>query len=171
MISEVYLGLGANLGNRVGNIARSVEFLKTVSMYIKVSSLHETKPQGYGEQPPFINAVCLIRTHMGPFELLSKVHRFQIKHTGKKAFPNGPRVLDIDILMYGRMVLRTPILTIPHPRMHTRNFVLGPLLEIAPNLEHPVLKESVSTLSSDLSCSRSDDIQHALQNLRDVQIG
>ena len=146
MLSEVYLGLGSNLGDRARNIADGVDFLRTVSADIVVSSLYGTSPQGFTGQPAFVNAACRIHTRLSPFELLHEARGFQARTGGGPAFPNGPRKLDIDLLLYGRMVLSAPGLTIPHPRMAEREFVLAPLAEIAPGLAHPVLNETVSSL-------------------------
>ena len=151
MLSEVYLGLGSNLGDRARNIALAVNFLGAVSTDIVVSSLHETSPHGFAGQPAFVNAACRIHTRLSPFELLQEARGFQDRTGGRPAFPNGPRKLDIDILLYGRMVLSAPGLTIPHPRMAEREFVLAPLAEIAAGLEHPVIKETVSSLLARLS--------------------
>ncbi len=146
MQSEVYLGLGSNLGNRAANIARAVDALRDTANDVVVSSLYETAPIGFSAQPPFLNAACGIWTRQTPFELLAILNRIQQTIGGHSAFINGPRAIDLDILVCGRMVIETPALTIPHPRMADREFVLTPLAEIAPGLVHPVLKQTVPTL-------------------------
>ncbi len=153
MLSEVYLGLGSNLGDRRGNIGRAVDLLRRLSGDVTVSSLYETSPQGFGGQPWFINAACRLWTRLSPFELLACLKDIQAGVGSPRAFANGPRALDIDILLYGQSVLETPNLTIPHPRMAQRDFVLAPLAEIAPGLLHPVLKESVRSLLRGLASS------------------
>lgn len=153
MLSEVYLGLGSNLGDRGRNVGQGVTLLRGLSPEVTVSGLYETRPQGFGDQPAFVNAACHIWTRLDPFELLARLKGFQAGVSRPAAFVNGPRTLDIDILIFGRRVLDTPILTIPHPRMAERDFVLTPLAEIAPGLEHPVLRLSVRHLLRRLRAS------------------
>ena len=132
MLSEAYIGLGSNLGDRAANIRLGLEALRRVSRHVQASSLYETDPVGFQGQPPFLNAVCRIWTRLTAFELLAEARRAQAGASGARPFPNGPRALDIDILLYGRAVLDAPGLTIPHPRMMERLFVLSPLAEVAP---------------------------------------
>ena len=146
MLSEAYLGLGSNLGDRRRNIAEGVALIREVASDVRVSSLYETPPHGFEAQPPFLNAACRIWTRLDPFELLRKLREVQSIVGSPSPFVNGPRALDIDILLYGRTALETPILTIPHPRMAEREFVLLPLAEIAPQARHPVSKETVRSM-------------------------
>ena len=146
MLTEVYLGLGSNLADRRQNILDAAERLRSVSTDVTISTLYETRPLGFDAQPAFINAACRIWTRLDPFELLNKLRTIQASVGGRPAFVNGPRALDIDILLYGRAVLESPSLTIPHPRMADREFVLAPLAEIAPELRHPVLKKTMRSL-------------------------
>lgn len=147
MLSEAYLGLGSNLGDRRRNIADAVELLRPVSSHTVVSSMYETAPEGYADQPAFVNAACGIWTRLSPYELLNMLKEVQVRVGARPAFVNGPRAVDIDILTYGRAVMDlSPGLTIPHLRMAEREFVLAPLAEIAPGLRHPVLKETIGTL-------------------------
>ena len=125
------------------NIRLGLEALRRVSRHVQASSLYETDAVGFQGQPPFLNAVCRIWTRLTAFELLEEARRAQAGASGARPFPNGPRALDIDILLYGRAVLDAPGLTIPHPRMMERPFVLRPLAEIAPGLAHPVTGETV----------------------------
>ena len=146
MITDVYLGLGSNLGDRPHNIAVAADLLGKVSTSVTVSSLYETRPEGFMGQPPFVNAACQIWTRLSPFGLLKKLKEIQHSVGGHRPFANAPRTLDIDILIYGRSILESPGLSIPHPRMAGREFVLAPLAEIAPDLRHPILKETIRTL-------------------------
>ena len=146
MLTEMYLGLGSNLGDRAVNMGRGLDMLGRLGKGLKVSSLYETTPQGFSSQPPFLNAGCRIWTALDPFQVLLKVQEIEKAVGRQRAFPNAPRVLDIDLLVCGRMVLECPGLTIPHPRMSQRAFVMLPLAEIAPELQHPVLKETVASL-------------------------
>ena len=127
MLSEAYLGMGSNLGDRRRNIAGAVRLLQAESAGLEVSGLYETAPKGFPGQPPFLNAACRLWTRLDPFELLEKLKEIQSVLGSRRAFVNGPRTLDIDILVYGSLVLRAPGLAIPHPRMTEREFVLAPL--------------------------------------------
>ena len=154
MLSEAYLGLGSNLGDRAGNIAAGLAFLREISRRTTVSSLYETAPSGFRSQPPFLNAACGIWTWLDPFQLMGRLREIEAAVGLRRAFVNAPRMLDIDILVYGRVVLASPGLTVPHPRMADRAFVLGPLAEIAPALRHPVLMETVGSLLARLPIPR-----------------
>lgn len=146
MLSEAYLGLGSNLGDRQANIQRGIALLAQVAASVAASSLYETVPQGFGAQPAFLNAVCRIWTPLDPFALLAHIQQAEAAAGRRRTFANAPRTLDVDILLYGRLVLQAPGLTIPHPRMAERAFVLVPLAELAPGLVHPVLKTTVREL-------------------------
>ena len=150
MQSEVYLGLGSNLGDKRGNIQRAVERLREISTGLMVSSFYETAPVGVTLQPPFVNAVCGMWTRLSVFELLSKLRDIQREAGVRGPVLNGPRALDVDILLYGSLVVDLPHLTVPHPRMADREFVLRPLAEIAPGVMHPVAKKTAAELLTDL---------------------
>ena len=159
MLTEVYLGLGSNLGDRADNIGRGLDILRQLGKGLKVSSLYETTPQGFRSQPPFLNAACRIWTSLDPFQVMSRLREIEEAVGRRRTFPNAPRVLDIDVLVCGLLVLQCPGLTIPHPRMSQRAFVLLPLAEIAPELRHPVLKETIASLLRRLSADSSAALQ------------
>ena len=151
MRSEVYLGLGSNLGDKRENIERAVERLHEISSGLKVSSLYETAPVGVTLQPSFVNGVCGMWTGLSVFELLREIRGIQREAGVRGPVLNGPRMLDIDILLYGSLVVDLPHLTVPHPRMAAREFVLRPLAEIAPGVVHPVSKKTAAKLLADLA--------------------
>ncbi len=117
MLTEVYLGLGSNLGDKRGNIERAVESLYGISRSLRISSLYETAPVGVTLQPSFVNAVCGMWTGLNVFELLREIRGIQREAGVRGPVLNGPRMLDIDILLYGSLVIDLPHLTVPHPRM------------------------------------------------------
>lgn len=141
-----YLGLGSNLGDRMSNLARALEILSRKLTIKQVSSVYETEPVGYEQQPLFLNAVLSAATDMKPLELLRFVKQVEAELGRKPSFPDGPRSIDVDILLYGDQVLETPELTIPHPRLAERAFVLVPLAEIAAELVHPGAKRTIGEL-------------------------
>ncbi len=145
---QVYLGLGSNLGDRQANLARALKLLGERLHIELVSSLYETEPVDYIEQPLFLNAICRAQTELGPMQLLSLVKGIEASLGRVPSFPNAPRPIDIDIIFYGDLIMETPELTIPHPRLEERAFVLIPLLEVAPDLRHPVSGEHIKDLAA-----------------------
>lgn len=129
---DAYIALGSNLDNPRAHILQAFEDLKTLPQteLIKHSTLIKTKPVGILDQPDFINAAAWIKTHLDPFILLEHLQKIEQQHQRKKTKPWGPRTLDLDILLYGDKKINTNTLTIPHPHMHERDFVLIPLKEI-----------------------------------------
>jgi GTP cyclohydrolase IV len=142
----IYLGLGANLGDRQGNISQALQLLRQYLTIERVSACYETTPVGYLTQPDFINIACQASTDLPPEELLRFVKQVEQRMGRLATFRYGPRLIDVDILLYDDLVLDTPELAIPHPRMAERAFVLAPLAEIAPGAVHPVLGLPVAAL-------------------------
>ncbi|MFC1848086.1 2-amino-4-hydroxy-6-hydroxymethyldihydropteridine diphosphokinase [Chloroflexota bacterium] len=142
----VYLGLGSNLGDRMGNLASSMKRLSEKMSIKEISSVYETEPFGYEDQPLFLNAVLSAVTELGPFGLLAFVKQIEAGIGREPGFRNAPRPIDIDILLYGDMIVRTGRLSIPHPGIVERAFVLVPLDEIASGVTHPVNGKSVGEL-------------------------
>jgi 2-amino-4-hydroxy-6-hydroxymethyldihydropteridine diphosphokinase len=139
----VYLALGSNLGDRLANLKEAVASLSP-QMDVKAKShIYETLPWGYEDQPKFLNQAVKVQTYLEPEPLLKHIKRLEIALGRKASFQNGPRLIDIDILFYDDLVLNTPVLTIPHPRLHERGFVLLPMTDIAPDLVHPLTKKSI----------------------------
>ncbi|PIU83706.1 MAG: 2-amino-4-hydroxy-6-hydroxymethyldihydropteridine diphosphokinase [Elusimicrobia bacterium CG06_land_8_20_14_3_00_38_11] len=146
-MTTVFLGLGSNRGNRKKNILRAIKLLKRSGQKVlRLSSLRETKPYGYKKQKKFLNAVVKLKTKLLPSELLELCKKIEKKIGRTKSFRWGPREIDIDILFFGKKIIKNKKLTIPHKDLHNRAFVLQPLMEIAPNFVHPVLKKRVSEL-------------------------
>ena len=141
-----YLGLGSNLGDRTKNLKLAIERLSQNLIIKKKSSVYETEPVGYEEQPLFLNMVISVITRFKPLELLHFIKQVEAELGRKPSFRNAPRLIDIDILFYENIVLQTDELTIPHQLMTERAFVLAPLSEIAPDLVHPVSQTMVADL-------------------------
>ena len=146
-MSTVYIGIGSNLGDREENCIRAVELLEKRGIPVtKKSALHETKPWGVKDQPLFLNMAIEIETALSPRELLKILKEIE-KETGREPASRwGPRIIDLDILLFNASVVDEDHLRIPHPLMHERDFVLKPLSEIAPDAEHPVLHKSIREL-------------------------
>lgn len=142
----IYLALGSNLGDRMGNLASAVERLSQKMTIKKLSSVYETEPVYYEEQPLYLNAVLSAVTELEPFDLLRFVKSIESDLGRQPSFRNAPRLIDIDIVFYSDRVVQTAELIIPHPRIAERAFVLAPLAEIAPELVHPVTHEKVEDL-------------------------
>jgi len=142
----VYLGLGSNMGNRQDNLDRALDLLSQRLRTGKVSSIYDTEPIGNVNQPRFLNLVCQVYTRLAPRELLTLAKGIELKLGRALGKSNAPRPIDIDILFYGDLVIETPELVIPHPRLTERAFVLVPLDEIAPDLVHPVSGKTVKEL-------------------------
>ena len=143
-----YVGLGSNLGDRAGNLLMAVRGLIEASLEIsKLSSIYETEPVAMEDAPPFLNMVVEVRTgSISPTQMMARMLRIEYLLGRKDKNLNVPRTIDLDLLFYADQRLSTPFLTLPHPRIHLRNFVLIPLHEIAPEFRHPILKKSIADL-------------------------
>ena len=134
----VYLSLGSNIGNRAKNLHAAIAALAGAGVRVtKVSSFYETEPVDLREQPWFLNCVVEGETEVRATQLLKKLREIESRMGSRKLVAKGPRVIDLDILLYGQEMMDTPELQVPHPRMHLRRFVLVPLAELAPELRHP----------------------------------
>lgn len=149
--NSAYLGLGSNIGNRLKNLEKALASLAAQSgiRVNSTSSFYETEPVGFRAQGWFINQVVGIETTLPPFELLQVTQHIENTLGRIRAIRWGPRSIDIDILLYGDLVIDHASLTIPHPRMTERRFVLVPLAEIAPSLRHPKIKERIRAILID----------------------
>lgn len=152
-----YIGFGSNIGDRLGHIRNAVRALsKTEGITLQeISSIYKTDPVGYEAQAHFLNGVAAIQTDLPPLSLLHTLKDIETAVGRQHRIRWGPREIDLDILIYGDMCLQTEKLVIPHPEMHLRRFVLVPLVEIAPNLMHPVFQATVQTLLDSLEDDKS----------------
>lgn len=149
-----YLSLGSNWGRREGFLGKARLLLESEGVKIlEVSSIYRTNPEGFRFQPSFLNQVLAVKTSLSPFELLEASKQIEHRLNRVRLFPNAPRTIDIDLLFYDNQVMDTPRLTLPHPRLHERAFVLVPLAEIAPEVRHPVLGFSVHEMLASVDTS------------------
>ncbi len=154
MIQNAYVGLGSNLGDRAGYLLLAVRGMLDAGLdVIRLSSIYETEPVGNEEQPPFLNMVAEVRgsTLPAPEQTMARLLRVEYALGRTRDVPLGPRTIDLDLLIFKDHRSDTEFLTLPHPRLHTRRFVLVPLNELVPNLIHPVIGEPVSKLLKDVS--------------------
>jgi len=138
-VSLAYVGVGSNLDGPRRQVARALGELDGLpgTRVVKRSSLYRSAPVGYAAQPEFVNAVAVLDTTLDPEALLGELQAIEARHGRSRSFPNAPRSLDLDLLLYGEAEQRTSRLTLPHPRMHERAFVLKPLLELEPEIAIP----------------------------------
>jgi 2-amino-4-hydroxy-6-hydroxymethyldihydropteridine diphosphokinase len=146
-MNGIYLSLGSNIGARAGNIARALAELPEHGVrVVGRSSLYETEPVEFLAQGWFLNCVVEVETDLAPVELMRALLDIERAMGRERVAPKGPRIIDVDILLYGSRVVREADLEIPHPRMAERRFVLVPFAEIAPGGVHPVLKKTVAEM-------------------------
>ena len=150
------IALGSNLPSTYGppeaNLREALTRLATLGRVTAVSTFHATDPVGYLDQPRFLNAAALLDTSLAPLDLLRQLLAFEhaMGRDRVNTPPKGPRIIDLDLLLYADKILQTSELTLPHPCLHERRFVLAPLAEIAPNLRHPTLHRTISDLLAQL---------------------
>jgi 2-amino-4-hydroxy-6-hydroxymethyldihydropteridine diphosphokinase len=152
---KVYLSLGSNVGDREANLRAAIAALPAAGVRVtRVSSFYETEPVDYLEQAWFLNCVVEGETEVPALEVLRELRQIEARMGSKKLMAKGPRLIDMDILLYGQETIETPELQVPHPRMHLRRFVLVPLAEIAPGFTHPSWNGTVEDLlARDVDCS------------------
>jgi len=142
----VYLSLGSNLGDRAANLQQAVDRLGALGEVTALSSFYETEPVEVTAQPWFVNCTVALETEKMPRQLIAAILDLEQQMGRRRLEKKGPRAIDIDILLFGKSVIEMPGLTVPHPAMHERRFVLEPLVEIAPDLRHPVFKRTMREL-------------------------
>lgn len=146
----VYIALGSNLGNRLSNLKNAISNFTPQMDVKKKSPVYETPPWGYADQSAFLNQVVMVETYLEPEDLLGHLKRLETVLGREPSFQNGPRLIDLDILFYDDIIVDSPPLVIPHPRLHQRAFVLVPLNDIAPDLVHPLFAKSISEMLLDI---------------------
>ena len=139
----IYIALGTNLGDRSANLQAAIEAMSPEIRVLAESHIYETPPWGYEDQPAFLNMVVKAETDLEPESLLTYLKQIEAELGREKSVRWGPRLIDLDILFYDDLVINTPPLIIPHPRLHERGFVLVPLADVAPEMVHPVSGEFV----------------------------
>ena len=147
-MTRVFLSLGSNLGDREAQLQEALRRLDAAGgvAIVQRSSIRETEPQDLVDQPKFLNIAAEAVTDLSAVDLLARIHAIEADMGRVRTVPKGPRTIDIDILFYGDVVIETPELQIPHPRLAARRFVLEPLAEIAPDLRHPVMGLTICEL-------------------------
>lgn len=150
LVARVYLALGTNLGDRMHNLREAVARLEPGVRTSRVSSVYETEPWGVTSQPRFLNLVVAGETELKPLALLDLLKRIEVEMGRTEGARYGPRLIDLDILLYDDLEFRNERLEIPHPRMTKRRFVLVPLAEIAPGVAHPRFKQTAQDLMNQL---------------------
>jgi len=146
----VYLSLGSNVGDRAANLRSAIRRLTTLGQVEGISSFYETEPVEFTAQPWFLNCVVKLDTEKMPKQLLSGILDVEQQMGRRRTQKKGPRTIDIDILLFGNSIIETKGLTVPHPALHERRFVLEPLAEIAPDVRHPAFKRTIRELRDTL---------------------
>jgi 2-amino-4-hydroxy-6-hydroxymethyldihydropteridine diphosphokinase len=146
----VYLSLGSNVGDRQGNLREAIRALAGVGQVTAVSSFYETEPVDFVDQAWFLNCAVAIESSVSPERMMAELLGIERKMGRERIHRRGPRIIDMDMLMFGQRIVDSPELKIPHPAMHRRRFVLAPLADIAPEARHPVSNRTVRELLADL---------------------
>jgi 2-amino-4-hydroxy-6-hydroxymethyldihydropteridine diphosphokinase len=146
MHKRVYLSLGSNLGDRAAHLKGAIKRMDTLGKIMAVSSFYETEPVELTAQPWFLNCAVELDTEKMPKQLLASIFDIEKEMGRRRVQKKGPRTVDIDILLFGNSIIKAKGLTIPHPAMHDRRFVLEPLAEIAPEIRHPIFKRTIREL-------------------------
>jgi 2-amino-4-hydroxy-6-hydroxymethyldihydropteridine diphosphokinase len=161
-MNNVYLLIGGNMGDRLKNLSESTGWIeKEVGAIVKKSSIYETAAWGVTDQPSFLNQVLFVSTKLSAEDVLKTILPIEEKMGRKRVEKMGPRTIDIDILFYNNEITSLPNLSIPHPHIANRRFVLEPLAEIAPAFVHPVLQKNVAELLNDCPDTLEVNIFHA----------
>ncbi len=150
MPNLVYLSLGSNVGDREAQLQEALVKLATVGRVVATSSFCETEPVEFTQQPWFLNCALALETSKTPQQLMAAILRIEEEMGRRRVQKKGPRAIDVDILLFGDTIINSPELTIPHPAMQQRRFVLEPLAEIAPEVLHPLLKKTIRELRDEL---------------------
>jgi len=151
----VYLSVGSNLGDRDENLRAAIAKLAEIGNVVAVSSFYETEPVDVVLQPWFLNCVVKLDTEKMPRQLISAILSLEQSMGRQRRRSKGPRTIDIDVLLFGSSIIEVPSLTVPHPRLHERRFVLEPLAEIAPDVRHPVFKRTMRELRDALPAGQT----------------
>jgi len=150
-MTVVYIGLGSNMGDREANLVKAFHLISQSAPVLVTSSLYQTEPQGYKDQPDFLNSVVCVDTDATAAEMMRILGGIEAQMGRERPFAGAPRVIDLDLLFYGEAIINQPGLEVPHPRLHRRPFVLVPMVEIAPEFIHPVLHKTMSELLAGLA--------------------
>ena len=155
MRNLVYLSLGSNVGDREDHLREAIGQLDAVGRVVSVSSFYETEPVEFTDQEWFLNCAVALETEMTPEQLMTALLQIEGEMGRRRAQEKGPREIDLDILLVGDLVVDAPELSVPHPAMHQRRFVLEPLVEIAPEARHPVMQKSAKKMLEELPAGQA----------------
>ena len=150
-MTVAYIGLGSNMGDRAANLGKAIHLISQSAPVRVTSSLYQTEPEGYKDQPDFLNSVACVDTDCAAGELLKKLNGIEVQMGRERPFADAPRVIDLDLLFYDGAIINELGIEVPHPHLHLRAFVLAPMVEIAPDFIHPVLHKSMRELLAGLT--------------------